>query len=519
MTIAPPERVIRLPGGRRIFYDRLSKAERAQADVELAELDRLLERNPIQGFDAHSDAQQEFIAARTRIVAAIAGNRFGKTTSLVIKALIECLPREALPERLAAHKRFGERVDGWIMVPTEEKVFDSLKPAFEKWVGAEFFKGGSWGKAFNAERMQLTFANPFKGGCNWSTIGFKTYKQDESTLGGASLWFVGYDEPPPKGHREEGRTRVIDHGGFEMFAFTPITTNVAYAKRIIYNRREHPDITLVRGSIHDNTVLPPDAIAAWRAEFLDDPLLRAREFGDFVDVGGQIWPQLEHRLVEPWDPADEQARKAGRFADVVVSIDPGVRNCGITFIDFDSHNVGTVFDERLLQDSDVEDYDREIRAKLAHWGIPLARVDFRIDPKTGVARSQIDKQSSVRSALAALGIGCTLGENAVEAGITQVRGRLRYERLWICRNCVLLRAEADDYVGKPRDDGVFEVLKQSDHLCDSLRYGCMARPFYPAYELAAPCRNLGAPVFRPGHALPASQLVTTPDSPPLGFMS
>jgi hypothetical protein len=61
-------------------------------------------------------------------------------------------------------------------------------------------KGGSWGKAFNGARMELRFKNG-------STITFKTYKQDPSTLGGARLALGGYDEPPPKKHREEGRMR------------------------------------------------------------------------------------------------------------------------------------------------------------------------------------------------------------------------------------------------------------------------------------------------------------------------
>ncbi len=512
---SPPDRVIKLPGGRVIHYDRLTPAEREDADKLLAEFELIVKRSPIQGFEPHGPAQARFIEAQTKMIAAIAGNRFGKTTSLVVWMLKECLPKEALPSWLRALRRFDERVDVWIMVPSEDKILDSLKPAFEKWVGARYFKGGSWGRAYNGESRTLTLVNPHAGtGVSWSTVAFKTYKMDASTLGGASLWAVGYDEPPPRAHREEGRTRLVDHDGVELFAFTPITTNVAYAKKIIWNRREDPDITLVRGSIHDNTVLPAHAIAAWEREFADDPLLAARRDGDFVDVGGQIYPLLERRVIEPWDPA---AKAPGRFETVVVAIDPGVRNCGITFVDWDNHDVGTVFDELLIQDGDVETYAQEIRATLARWGIPVDAVHFVIDPKSAQVRSMVDKQT-VQTALASQGIFCSPAEQAVEAGVFQVNGRLKRNRLWVCRNCTKLRAEADEYVAKPRDDGVFEVLKQHDHLCDSLRYACMTHPYYPDYEAAAPSRDLGAPAFVPNRALAASEMVVRPDVGPLGPM-
>lgn len=474
----PEERVYRLPGGVEIAYDRLTEAERAEADVELAEFAALVRRNPLMGFEWHSEAQRVFLAARTRVVAAIAGNRFGKTTSLIVRALIDLLPAEALPPHLRAFKRFHGRIDGWIVCGTEAKIFDTMKPALEQWVGAEFFRGGNWGKAFNGERMQLTFADG-------STVTFKTYEQHSSTLTSASLWFVGYDEPPPKDHREECRTRLVDHGGYEMFAMTPIKTNTGYIKKAIFKQREAPHITLVRGSIHDNSAIPEANKLAWFAdmESNQDLHMRARMYGEFVNAGGQIYELFERRVIE------RPAAGSIRGLDVVVGIDPGVRNCGIVFGAFDAENVGTIFDELLLQDATVADYAREIRRKLDTWMIPLSGVQFVIDPASR-SRSQINAES-VQSALAVEGIYCTDGQNAVEAGIQQVRGRLQAERLWVGRNCVLLRDEADEYEAEDRDDGEFKPVKQNDHLMDAMRYLCMARPWYPSLEAAAPQRNLG----------------------------
>jgi phage terminase large subunit-like protein len=501
------DRIINLPGGRRIYYDRLSPDQQADVDVELAAFYQIIERNPIQGFDWHSGAQREFLAAQTSVIAALAGNQFGKSTVLCVRALVECLPLDALPERLRPFKRFGtassrDPVHGWLVCPTEDKIFDSLMPALVKWTGAEYFKGGSWGKAFNGERMQLSFANG-------STITFKTYKQDPSTLGGATLHFIGYDEPPPRETREECITRLLKHNGFEMFAMTPLKTNTGWIRREIYKKRESPQITVVRGSMHDNPFLDKNAVKRILATYHNDLWRRAREFGDFVDVGGQIYEQFERQVIDP--PTRETISSC---TDIVVGIDPGVRNCGVTFGAFDAENTATIFDELLLQDATVEDYAQAIWSKLDWWRIGRLSPLFVIDPAAR-SRSQVSA-ISVQSALAILGIGCADGQNNVEAGIQQVRGRLQHDRLRISKACVKLRDEADEYAAEDRPDGEFKPIKQNDHILDSLRYLAMTRPWFPQMEALAPERNLG---FQANVALPARHLRTPTTTGPMGSMS
>lgn len=494
------ECIIRLPGNEIIYYDRLTPEQREDVDRRLAAFYEIIEANPVQGFDWHSGAQREFLASQTPITAAFAGNQFGKSTVLCVKALIELLPAYALPERLRVFKRFKPPVHGWLVCPTEDKIFDSLMPALTKWTGAEFFHGGAWGKAFHGERMQLRFE------CG-SSLTFKTYKQDASTLGGATLHFVGYDEPPPRETREECLTRLAKHNGFEMFAMTPLQTNTGWVRREIFKRREHPDITVVRGSMHENPYLDKTAVARILDTYHSDLWRRAREFGDFVDVGGQIYELFERRTIEPPAPED-------LATDIVVGIDPGVRNCGICFVAFDNEMVGTVFDELLLQDATVEDYARAIHRKLDDWLIPRSRPLYVIDPAAR-SRSQVSA-ISVQSALAVLGIGCADGQNNVEAGIQQVRGRLQHERLLISKACRQLRDEADEYAAEDRPDGEFKPIKENDHILDAMRYACMARPWFPQMETDAPLRNLG---FVPGHAPPAELLRVSPEAAPLGAMS
>ena len=433
-------------------------------------------------------------------MAAFAGNRFGKSTVLVVRALTDVLDARELPERLRQFKRFDRPSHGWLLCPTEDKIYDSLKPAIEKWCPAHCFKGGAWGKAFNGERMLLTFANG-------STVSFKTYKQDPSTLGGADLDWVGYDEPPPMAHREEAMTRLAGEGlKWEAFAMTPLDTNVAYARREIWKKRESPDITVVRGSMHDNPTLSKKAVEHILSSYHSDLWRRAREFGDFVDVGGVIYEDFERAVIDLPAGLD--------VSDVVVGIDPGIRNTGLVFVAFDRNDVGTVFAEALLQDARTEGVAHAIWRTLDAWEVRRSAPLFVIDPS--VPRSQTSEQT-LQTALAVLGIGCVKAQNSVEAGIQQVRSRLADGRLFISRSCVGLRDEADEYAAEDRPDGEFKPVKANDHRLDALRYVCMTHPFYPAVEAQAPQRDLGRQL---GSFMPdASALGLPREGAPMGAMS
>jgi phage terminase large subunit-like protein len=485
---------------------------------ELALVNAALEQNPLMGWEPHPARdghrpQLEFVEATTKVVAALAGNQFGKSTVLTMCSLRECLSREMLPGLLARTKRFEPPVSGWLVCPTEDKIFDSFRPAFEDWCPKSAFKGGSWGKAFNGARMELQFSTG-------SAINFKTYKQDPSTLGGARLHFVGYDEPPPRKTREECRARTVRYGGYEMFAMTPLDTNVAYAKREIWKKRASPEITVVRGSIHDNPTLDKKTVNLMLGD-LSDIWRAARESGEFVDLGGLVYPLFERCVWsgEPWTAGFVQG------LDVVVGIDPGIRNCGIVFVGFDGENVAYVFDALLLQDATPDVYAKAIRGQLARWGLSpeSSNVGFVADPASR-QRGQTNAET-VMSALAQHGVYCNAGQNDVQAGIGQLRIRMAHRRFWVSPErspgLLGLRDEADEYAAKEpeegRDDSHMEVVKSNDHRLDALRYAVMERFWDPVMEDEAPDRALG---WRPGEDVPADPFGAgrAREAPPLGLM-
>lgn len=485
----------------------LSKRDRVEAEKLLAELDKRIEDNPLYKLRADNVSQVEFWAAQTRIIAAFAGNRFGKTTALLVRTLIECLDPEWVPEWLLPFKRWvpGGNSDypgvkARIVCPSFQVLETVLLPELRLWCPPKSLKGGSFGKAYHKQLGMLQFANG-------SWIEFKTYVQDPSMFAGSSLHLCGYDEPPPWEIRRECKVRLAQYDGFEMFAMTPLTTNTTWVRREIWKNRESPDITVVRGSIHDNPTLSKAGVLS-ALEAQPDIWRRAVEFGDFIDVGGLAYPDFGKCVVDTPYPKSGGGRPGGWSKwytaqdnswsgndsianrdtwDIVVSIDPGIRNAAIVWVGFDKDNVAYVFDEVLLQSLTPVEYAEAIKRINRKWGI--RECVYVIDPAAR-QRAQVNSDT-VQSELIRQGIPTINGQNNFETGYFQVRQRSEAGRLRVNPECRGLRSEADDYALEAREDGMIKPLKGNDHRLDALRYALMTRAWNPVAEIKDPQQQLG----------------------------
>jgi hypothetical protein len=173
------------------------------------------------------------------------------------------------------------------------------------------------------------------------------------------------------------------------------------------------------------------------------------------------------------DPTPEDTKNW----DVVVGMDPGLKNAAFIWVGFDSDNVAYVFDEVLLNEKTPEDYVRAIHQTNAKWGVSPTYV---IDPSAR-NRSLVNAES-VEANLQRLGIYPVHGQNQVEAGIQQIRSRMQHRRFWVSPKCRGLRDEAEEYRMQDRDDGEFKVVKERDHRLDALRYACMYRAWDPLMD-------------------------------------
>lgn len=483
--------------------DNLDAAERKRVEKLLGELDESLEDNPLYKVRGDNPQQVEFWSAQTRIVAAFAGNRFGKTTGLLIRTIVECLDPEWIPDWMLQFKRWYPGVNTdypgtktRLVCPSFQVLETVLLPELRLWCPPKSLKGGSFNRAYNKQLGVLQFANG-------SWIEFKTYVQDPSMFAGSSLHLVGYDEPPPWEIRRECKVRLAQYDGFEMFAMTPLTTNTSWVRREIYKNRESPDITVIRGSIHDNPTLSKEGVEAALAA-QPDVWRRAVEFGDFIDIGGLAYPEFEKCVVEkpyegkqggwtPWHThqgkkwAQNTSEKYREPWDIVIGIDPGIRNAAMVWVGFDKDNVAYVFDEVLLQDRTPVEYAEAIKKVNRKWGIK--ECIYVIDPAAR-QRAQVNSDT-VQSELTRQGIPTQNGQNNFEAGYFQIKQRVEQGRLRINPNCRGLRSEADDYALEQRDDGVIKPIKGNDHRLDALRYALMVRAWNPIEEMEEPKHELG----------------------------
>lgn len=407
---------------------------------------------------------------------------------------------------------------GRIVAPA---INERIMTTFRQWAPKHILKNGSFDDSFEKQEKILRLNDG-------SFIDFLSYETDLDKFGSVQRHFVGYDEPPPQDIRDEGLYRLVRFNGPEMFAMTPLKTNTGWIRREIWRKREDSDITVCKWSIHDNEALSKEAVAAAVAKTKNDLWRRAREFGDFVDVGGLMYPNFEDAVLTevqdddgepiPLSPDPTVCYRAFKDRvkdlDVVVGIDPGHRNAAFVWVGFDRDGDALVFDEVLLQQSYPKDYAEAMRTTNAKWGLRERDLVYVIDPAfriKGIANSE-----NVESALNREGIYCVPGENPLEAGCMQVGQRISEGMLHVSPACVGLRDEADEYAMEDREDGVFkEVRNDNSHRLDALRYACMYRTWEPEMAQQAE-RKLG---WTPGTAPPMEWFNGQGEYAPMGPMS
>jgi hypothetical protein len=159
-----------------------------------------------------------------------------------------------------------------------------------------------------------------------------------------------------------------------MYAMTPVNMTgggIGWIYRKIWKQRENPNVTVVRASSFDNPMLDREHIEFSLAQYGEEQR-QARISGDFLHFGGMIYPGgFEDVLLDP--PSREQVKAW----DVVVGIDPGLKNAAFIWVGFDRDQRAIVFDEVLLQEKTPHDYVKAIRETNQKWGLyqPLYVID------------------------------------------------------------------------------------------------------------------------------------------------
>ena len=500
-------------------YARLTPEQKREADRYLFELRAAVDENPLLKFKPHPK-QARFLAAKQRKKVLFGGNRSGKTECAIANDIIQCIDEESLPDHLKDFKKLEPPIKGRIVTPKfahhEETTFPKLRALIPK---PQLFKG-NWEDAFSKSRRVLNFANG-------STVQFLTFDQDVDAHASVDLDFTHFDEEPEGQHGwdlyQENLARLIDRGGDFYLSMTPLLgmswTHSTYGEVWEDGHDPSTDIFeddkrfIVRIDMDDNPHISQEAKEETLANYTVEER-RARKEGRFVHFGGMIYPEFDTDTHVCPDLDLEHVSQLDHF----ITIDPGINTTAVVFMGFDRDNAAWIYDELYLHDQNAipEIAAQTIKNRLSTWGV--TKPTYLIDPS---ARNRATVNAdNVQAAYLRAGILALPAQNAVEAGIFEVKRRMQAEppMLHVSERCEQWKWECKRYRRKPNenDQSAFDVVKRDDHLMDATRYACMARPMSP--HRPKPKREYRT-TFTPNYQAPYSEEHHPIEPAPLGPMS
>jgi phage terminase large subunit-like protein len=495
----------------------LSKAQ------EMLDLQRT---NPLEGYNPYFQQAQLHQAATDLGCGGMrgffGGNRAGKTTAGIVDDLLEMVPRELIPGHLQRWKRPDWKCPRYIRVGnvSGREIRSILLPKFQEWTPKQLLGRRGWRDAYNRDDSMIRL----ECGC---TAQLLSYELDREKWGGSALHRMHFDEEPPEELYEEGAARLVDFNGDELFTMTPLLGMTWMFDRVWLAAAHDPSIFTVIASMVDNPNISREGVLKAYQKYKGSPeMLAARVHGRFVHFGGLVYPRW------PEWRTDRIDRELIRSSDIVVGIDPGARNFGLSWNAFDAFDNQIQFASAVIS-GDYHDYRpgdvHPEGANVAHaaseikrvndlWGLDHGKIDYVIDPAAR-ARSAITS-ATIETEFQNLGINVMHGENDVEAGVLRIRRRGENGAFTTYNGPgnEAVQWEADRYRIEERDDGKFSVVKEDDHALDATRYASMHRAWDAPLDdvLDELLKQNGMAQHAPGIAAPPQKRYDPVDLQPSG---
>jgi len=525
MTAAQATASIEELRGLGIEIDDPSRLKDPRYAEKFGQLVELRKANPLIGYHPHGK-QEPFHKARRQVKVFVGGERSGKTLGGTMDDLINAVDVEVVPPWLGEYKIWGldEPFTCRVILPDYGQGYQEYLNTLQAWCpGSQLYKG-EWEHAYSERNHKVQFANG-------SFFDFMTQEQDLLKFGGTSRQRLHYDEEP-KGHkgemiREANVSRLIQYRGDELFTFSPVNglgtighdlwegrgTEIA---KEVWDKPEgdedSPSMVLVVANQDDNPYLSEEGKREAEAK-MGEKMREARTKGLFVHAEGLVYPSFSEEL-HVCDPLDPEFVAGLEQFDC---IDPG-NNMAVLFAGFDSDNVLWVYDELFLTGTDAIPANtvakmRELRVE--KWGLPEKPKRTLIDPASAAMHHQTNKRTDALFREA--GLFTIPADNAVEAGIQEMRGRLDncndqgdpQPLIQIARNCEGLLWERRRY-RMEIEDGKIVPIKENDHREDCGRYISMQR------KRKERKRRPRRPAYVPGEAPPVRKRKRGRSGGPMG---
>lgn len=413
--------------------------------------------------------------------ALIAGNRGGKTTTLVVEAVIRAtgivpeVLQNIYPEKRLQQPAFVRLVG----VDFSNGVKKILEPEVLKWLPPEMIRGKN-------EEFHIIYLS------NGSRIEFMSYQEPRVKFGGTSRHFIGLDEIPPPEILKENMMRVADVNGDILVGFTPVldrednegrVTSNARAISFFYSeiytkasRMVTPEVDVLNPEGHGgyecyhhrsslNKHVNQEALDSWLSS-LSPKEQAARRHGFFTHLAGLVYGDAYNEQKHLSDDFD--LKELGW--PVYCAIDPHPKTPHhVLYLTVDTYGRMFVCGE-LREPGIVSELAARMKAYEQQRGFWI--VTRIIDPSANI-RDPITG-SCIAQELVNCGIFPLVpGSKDMLTGINRVRTAFKEDRLYICRGCKGMRWELANYIFAGD-----EPLDENDHFCENLRRLIMARPYH-----------------------------------------
>lgn len=391
--------------------------------------------------------QRAFHRSSARFRTLIAGRRGGKTLGGTMGALhwIDTHPNSR----------------GMIVAPTYPMLKDVNIPMFMDWCPVEAIK------VWNKQDHKIQFVNGsevvFRSGDNPDRlrgVGLDWLWLDEASFMNREVWEVVYPA-------------LTDKGGVAWITTTPQGYDWVYEQFYKPGMEGDKDFATWRYATEDNPYIDKLLIEKAKQD-LSEAMFRQEYLASFEKFEGLIYPDFEegkHCINIP------EANKQDTF---FIGVDVGWNHPTAMLLMKEDmeHNLYVVDEERKSQLTAIE-ISNHLSAMLVRNGLKRDDVSsYIIDPAS--KGTQQTSGMSMFSQLEEEGWGFVPGNNDVMAGINRVTRLFRENKLFIGRNCVMLKEELMNYHWRKwkedADNDRAKPFKLRDDLVDVLRYVVMSRP-------------------------------------------
>lgn len=424
-------------------------------------LTRIINRPSIHGYIPH-DKQIQFHSAEQKGRLYIGGNRSGKTVGGVVEDVYRM--RGSSPYQKVPPPPTRGRI---VTISYTEGIELIIKPELAKWIPPSDLINGSWEDSYDKQLRMLTLNNK-------STVELMSYDQRLEKFAGTSRNWIHFDEEPPKAIFDECRMRLVDTAGCWYITMTPVN-GMTWVYDDVYLKGLVPggNIRVIVIDSAENPYISNSELELVIAD-LDDNEKKARQGGEFVQIGGLVYKKFSKANVIP--PLTEEQLDRVKSWTHYGSLDHGLNNpTAWLWHAVSPRNIVITYDEIYKNETLINEFAREIHERNSRPNRITPAV-YVGDP--AIAQRNAQTGDSVQVTYSRAGVPIVLGNNNVPIRVEKMNRYLDLKQWYITEDCPNLIRELQRVRWKVYENAKQrhnnnlreEIHKKDDHAPDSAGY-------------------------------------------------